>query len=118
MQVFVMSGFPPVRGELNPPARRELAIRAALPIGRKSDRIWRWPSGETDMRAIRAFCCFFTVSALLAAPPAMAQQKSVIRAVPIGDLKVLDPIWSTAYTTRNHAYMVYDTLFALDADNK
>ena len=42
----------------------------------------------------------------------------VIRAVPIGDLKVLDPIWSTAYITRNHAYLVWDTLFALDAQNR
>jgi peptide/nickel transport system substrate-binding protein len=42
----------------------------------------------------------------------------VIRAVPIGDLRNLDPIWTTAYITRNHAYMVWDTLFALDAENR
>ena len=30
------------------------------------------------------------------------------------DLRVLDPIWTTAYVTRNHGYMVFDTLFALD----
>jgi peptide/nickel transport system substrate-binding protein len=30
------------------------------------------------------------------------------------DLKVLDPIWSGAYIVRNHGYMVYDTLFAMD----
>ncbi len=46
-----------------------------------------------------------------------AQSKKIIRAVPIGDLKVVDPIWSSAYTSRNHGYMVYDTLFALDAEN-
>ena len=50
--------------------------------------------------------------------PVAAQQKLVIRSVPIGNLKVVDPIWTTAYITRNHAYMVWDTLFALDADNK
>ena len=45
---------------------------------------------------------------------AMAQDpRRVIRAVPIGDLRVLDPIWTTAYITRNHGYLVYDTLFAL-----
>ncbi|HUN45410.1 MAG TPA: ABC transporter substrate-binding protein [Stellaceae bacterium] len=49
---------------------------------------------------------------------ALAQAKKVIRAVPIGDLKVMDPIWSSAYTSRNHGYMVYDTLFALDAENR
>ena len=31
------------------------------------------------------------------------------------DLKILDPIWTTAYIVRNHGYMVYDTLFATDA---
>ncbi len=43
--------------------------------------------------------------------------RKVIRAVPIGDLRALDPIWTTAYITRNHAYMVWDTLFAMDASN-
>ncbi|PYN14300.1 MAG: hypothetical protein DME06_05110, partial [Candidatus Rokuibacteriota bacterium] len=38
-----------------------------------------------------------------------------LRFVPHADLKILDPIWTTAYITRNHGYMVYDTLFALDA---
>ena len=47
-----------------------------------------------------------------------ARAAVVIRSVPIGDLQVLDPIWTTAYITRNHAYMVWDTLFALDAANK
>ena len=50
--------------------------------------------------------------------PALAQKKTVIRSVPIGNLRTLDPIWTTAYITRNHAYMIWDTLFALDADNK
>ncbi len=26
------------------------------------------------------------------------------------------PIWTTAYITRNHGYMVFDSLFALDAE--
>jgi len=30
------------------------------------------------------------------------------------DLKTLDPVWSTAYITRNHGYLVYDTLFGTD----
>src|SRR5262245_39933175 len=32
------------------------------------------------------------------------------------DLRVLDPMWTTAYVTRNHGYMVFDTLFALDSE--
>ena len=34
------------------------------------------------------------------------------------DLKILDPIWTTAYITRNHGYMIYDTLFAIDANGQ
>src|SRR5258708_5208702 len=34
------------------------------------------------------------------------------------DLRVLDPIWTTAYVTRNHGYMIFDTLFALDSKSK
>lgn len=45
-----------------------------------------------------------------------AQAESVLRVVPHSGLKILDPIWTTAYITRNHGYMVYDTLFALDSD--
>lgn len=43
-----------------------------------------------------------------------AQAETVLRAVPHSDLKILDPIWTTAYMSRNHGYMIYDTLFALD----
>ena len=51
---------------------------------------------------------------LAATLPAVAQQK-VIRFIPEADLRSIDPIWTTAYITRNHGYMVYDTLFATDA---
>ena len=30
------------------------------------------------------------------------------------DLKIIDPIWTTALITQHHGYLVYDTLFALD----
>ena len=43
-----------------------------------------------------------------------AQAESVLRAKVHADLKNHDPIWTTAYITRNHGYMVYDTLFAMD----
>jgi len=47
------------------------------------------------------------------APPALAQ--TTLRVVMHSDLKIVDPIWTTAYIVRNHGYMVYDTLFAMDA---
>lgn len=31
-------------------------------------------------------------------------------------LRVLDPIMTTAYMSRNHGYMIFDTLYALDSD--
>jgi peptide/nickel transport system substrate-binding protein len=46
------------------------------------------------------------------APPAKAE--TTLRVVPHSDLKILDPIWTPAYITRNHGYMIYDTLFATD----
>ena len=44
---------------------------------------------------------------------ATAQQKT-LKFVPEADLRSLDPIWTTAYITRNYGYMVYDTLFAVN----
>lgn len=44
--------------------------------------------------------------------------ETVLKVIPHADLKNIDPIWTTAYITRNHGYMVYDTLFAMDANLK
>ena len=38
-----------------------------------------------------------------------------LKFVPQANLTSLDPIWTTANVTRNHGYMVYDTLFGIDA---
>ena len=46
--------------------------------------------------------------------PAAIADNSVFRAVVHADLKNIDPIWTTAYISRNHGYMVWDTLFASD----
>jgi peptide/nickel transport system substrate-binding protein len=40
---------------------------------------------------------------------------TVLRIVPQADLTNLDPISTTNYVTRNHGYLVYDTLFGTDA---
>ena len=57
------------------------------------------------------------VGAVLAQPHAVAQE-SVLRIVPHSNLAVLDPIWTTAYMSRNHGYMIYDTLFGTDENAK
>ncbi len=41
-------------------------------------------------------------------------QDKVLRVVPHSNLAILDPIWTTAYMSRNHGYMIYDTLFGTD----
>ena len=60
---------------------------------------------------------FLAASALGLAAPAVgrAQDSRVLRFIPQADLTVLDPMWTTAYVTRNHAFMVYDTLFGQDS---
>ena len=50
--------------------------------------------------------------------PSIAQETRVLRVVPQSDLKILDPIWTTAFVTRNHGYAIYDTLFGVDAEGK
>jgi peptide/nickel transport system substrate-binding protein len=47
---------------------------------------------------------------------ARAADTKTLRFIAQSDLRVLDPIWTTAYVTRNHGYMVFDTLFAIDAE--
>lgn len=46
--------------------------------------------------------------AMMAGGAAQAQPANtkVLRFVPHANLTVLDPIWTTAYVTRNHAYMI------------
>ncbi len=61
-------------------------------------------------KAILAAVC--TAGLAVATAPASAQ--TTLRAVMHSDLKILDPIWTTAYIVRNHGYMIYDTLLAQD----
>ncbi|MGJ7567150.1 ABC transporter substrate-binding protein [Variovorax sp. GB1R11] len=60
----------------------------------------------------RAFAVALSTLALSFASAAPAQ--TVLRTVPSSDLKILDPIWTTANITRNHGFMIYDTLFGMD----
>ena len=56
--------------------------------------------------------------AALALISVAANAQSTLRVVKHADLKVIDPIWTTAYIARDHGYMIYDTLFATDANNQ
>jgi peptide/nickel transport system substrate-binding protein len=60
---------------------------------------------------------FLAAGAATLALPAIgrAAGNSVLTVVPQADLSVLDPIWTTTYQTRDHGYLIYDTLFGLDS---
>ena len=55
---------------------------------------------------------------LRSAPTGAHAQDKVLRIVPHSNLAILDPIWTTAYMSRNHGYMIYDTLFGTDEKAK
>ena len=53
--------------------------------------------------------------ALLAAPRLVtANSPMTLRFVPVSGLVILDPVSATGRTTRNHGFLVFDTLYGLD----
>ncbi|MEI6203085.1 MAG: ABC transporter substrate-binding protein [Enhydrobacter sp.] len=64
-------------------------------------------------KSVAALAVAASVGGLLGAIAAPAQAQT-IKAVMHSDVKILDPIWTTAYIQRNFGYMVWDTLFAMD----
>ena len=80
---------------------QQLADVALLLGQERLERLAGWSRSSQSVR-----------SAALSSAAAFAQ--STLRVVMHSDLKVLDPIWSGAYIVRNHGYMLYDTLFAMD----
>ena len=69
----------------------------------------------------RHFLAGGAAAATILSAPAVsraAASSKVLRFIPQADLAVLDPVWTTAYVTRNHGMMVFDTLFGQDASYK
>jgi peptide/nickel transport system substrate-binding protein len=60
------------------------------------------------------FLAATAVVALLLHTGIAAAQSNVLRVRPFGDLKGIDPVTNSDYMARNHGYMIYDTLFAMD----
>jgi peptide/nickel transport system substrate-binding protein len=72
---------------------------------------WKRPSMTSNITlSALALSAALTVSS-------MADAKT-ITAVMHSDLRIIDPIFTTAYITRDHGYMVYDTLLATDSNFK
>ncbi len=48
------------------------------------------------------------------ATPTVAQNRKPLRFIPQANLTSIDPIWTTAVSTYDHAYMIYDKLYGWD----
>ena len=68
-------------------------------------------------RALLAASAAVMARSALAQPSAPSNTR-LLRFIPQADLVVLDPMWTTAYVTRNHGFMVFDTLFGMDSNYK
>jgi peptide/nickel transport system substrate-binding protein len=79
---------------------------------------------EVPMRTTRRrFVQGTLAAATLSGAPGIVRAQAptparTIRAVMQGDLRSLDPIWTTANITAYHGAMIYDTLFALDEQHR
>src|ERR1700732_643665 len=91
----------------------------------RSEAAWRWAGRALASRhsggatphsgtPMRKSWTFLAALAALAASAVGSRAEVALRAVMHSDLKIVDPVWTTAYISRNHGYMIYDTLFAMD----
>ena len=55
-----------------------------------------------------------TTAALAMPSIARGDATQVLKFVPQADLAALDPVWTTTYQSRDHGFLVFDTLFGLD----
>jgi len=71
--------------------------------------LWTW---------LRRYLCWLVLTSVVLCVSAaqLCAAGGTLKATMSNDLKYVDPFWTTSYVTRNHGYMIYDTLFALDAN--
>src|SRR5665648_138612 len=71
-------------------------------------------------RRARVFSTVFIAAALLslAAGFGASAEPRTLKAVMHSGIRILDPVITTAHITRNHAYMIYDTLLGIDETYK
>ena len=64
----------------------------------------------------RTFLTGTAVSAAALAAPRISRgaDTRVLKFIPQADPTIIDPIWTTAYVTRNHGFMIFDTLYGID----
>ena len=76
---------------------------------------WKRP---TIASALAVLALSVALTSLTPISQATAAGKKIVTAVMHSDLRVIDPGFTTAYITRDHGYMVYDTLLATDSNFK
>ena len=76
---------------------------------------WKRPAMAS---ALSVLALSVALTSLAAVSQAVAAGKKTVTAVMHSDLRVIDPLFTTAYITRDHGYMVYDTLLATDSSFK
>jgi peptide/nickel transport system substrate-binding protein len=72
---------------------------------------------KVDRRQLMAGAAATAATATLGGTGALAQAarpSGTLRVIPHASLTILDPVATTGYIVRNHGYLIYDTLFAMD----
>jgi peptide/nickel transport system substrate-binding protein len=73
-------------------------------------------SGHQENDRMRRRSLIAGAASALALPAiGRAQGSAVLKFVPDAELASLDPIWTTSYQSRDHGFLVYDTLFGSDS---
>src|SRR5947209_17873771 len=75
------------------------------------------PSRRAFVKGTAATAAVVCAPGLIKAQSAPTRART-LRAVLHGDLRVFDPIWTTANMTGNHSLLIYDTLFGMDEGRK
>ena len=69
-------------------------------------------------RSLFALASSVALISSMALPLAAQTQPKTLKVVPHANVTILDPVWTTAFVTRNHGYMIYDTLFGTDLEGR
>src|SRR5882672_6302272 len=115
-----------LKGGLNSPRRHFVhVVTGAAPRHTRTrfdqfcvrrDRMFHSVSQKCLRIALKVVLSLVALAAI--APSQALAAGKTISAVMHSDLRIIDPIFTTAYITRDHGYMVYDTLVATDANFK
>src|ERR1700693_622698 len=71
-------------------------------------------SRRSVLRTGAALGAAWGLTAISGVRRASAADLGTLKVIPEVDLKILDPVWTTATVTSTHALLVYDTLFGMD----